>query len=332
MSSSFKIFRRTAARVVLLLCAWSSGLASLQSHGRPIEFSEPTGTNLTANVSELGNKTTKLPGAEGSIFSAHSFNTPIDTPSKLRLLAPLPGSATIQNNSRREREKNWMLMSPDEMMQSLVNREVYKQPRFGASAYDLQQTTSRDRYSLQTSHQNSRTNQLGAYDFRGLSSETNRWSNASDTFSFNDPLAAYAGKRPSRGQLGSDLNANGAYSLSDLFKSGEDRASDALGDRKALADHLEQFRKSADSQTPGANQGLLNPASGNGGFVKFSDPLPGSSFSSVPEKAKSALIPPGARLAPTAPVAPDETSPPPLASSAPPKPKSVLPSSPKRKF
>jgi hypothetical protein len=331
MSFSFKIFRRTAARVALLFCVGTSGLVSLQSHGRPIEFSEPTGTNLTANVSGLGTKTTGLPGAQESIFS-HSFNTPIDTPSNLRPLAPLPGSVTIRNNNRGDREKNWMLMTPDEMMQSLINRDVYKQPRFGTSAYDLQQAISRNRYYPQTSRQNSRTNQFGAYDFRSLSSETNQWGNASDSFTLNDPFAAYASKRPSRGgQPGSDLNASTTFSLSDLFKSSDDKPN-AFGDRKALANHLEEFKKNLDSQTPGANHGLLNAAPGDNGFGKFSDPLPGSSFSSVPEKPKSALTPPGVRLAPTAPAGPDQVSPTLSPSSAPPKPKPVLPSPPQRRF
>jgi hypothetical protein len=337
MSVSFNIFKREAVRVDRLLCLGAVVLACLQSQGRPIEFSEPTGTNLTANVSELGTKPSRLPETERGIFKSDTFNSAIDSDS-IKPLKPLRGSATLRNGGRQDQGKNWMLMTPEETMQSLIDRDAYKQSRSGASAYGLWPATSLERYHLQTSRQNSATNRLGAYDFPGRSRETNRWDNASGASTLNDPFAAYGGRRPlPGGPLSSDLNATRPYSLSDLLRSGDDMSSDAISGRKALADHMEEFKKSLDPQIPAANHRVLNPTSGNGGLGNSSDPLPGSSFSSLPEKVKSAFAPPSVRLAPTAPLAPgqtppDQTSLTPSPNSAPSKPKSVISSAPQRRF
>jgi hypothetical protein len=336
MSFSFKIVRCSAARVVLLFCLGISGLAGLPAHGRPIEFSEPTDPKVTTSVNELGSKSSSLPSLEDSAFKPNPFNSTIGGPNGMKPLAPLPGSPIMRANSRLDRKKNWGLMTSDEMMQSLIVRNVYKQPRFGAGANDLGPGASVESYSLQMSRQNSLTNRLTAYDFRGGSRETNRWDNASDALNSDDPFAAQAGRRASPGSpLSSDLNAGRPSNLSDLFRAGDDMSPDAIRERKALADHLDEFRRLLDSQTPGANPGAMNPATGTpgmGGLGNSSVSRPGSSFSSLPEKINSVFTPPSVPVAPGAPLAPGQTSLTPSSNSAPSKPKSQIVPSPRRKF
>lgn len=336
MSFSLKIVRRSAARVVLLFCLGISGLGGLPARGRPIEFSEPTDPKVTTSVNELGSKSSSLPSIEDRAFKPNSFNSPIGKPNDMKPLAPLHGSVNMRANSRLDRKKNWGIMTSDEMMQSLIMRNVYKQPRLGAVANDLGPGASVESYSLEMSRRNSLTNRLGAYDFRGGSRETNRWGNASDALNSDDPFAAQAGRRTSPGSpLNSDLNAGRSSSLSDLFRGGDDMSPDAIRERKALADHLDEFRRLLDAQTSGANSGAMNPATratGMGGKGNSSAPWPGSSFSSLPEKNNSVFTPPGVPLAPDAPLAPGQTSLTPSPYPTPSKPKAQVVSPPRRKF
>jgi hypothetical protein len=331
MSFSFKIVRRGVARLVLVFCLGIAGRAGLPAHGRPIEFSQPTGPNVNTNVSELGAKSPGLPSLEDSAFKPNSFHSTIGEPNSMKPPTPLPGSPIIRANTRLDRNKNWGIMTSDEMMQSLIVRNVYKQPRSGAEANDLGPAASVESYSLQMFRQNSLTNRLRAYDFRGGSRETNRWDNAYDALNSADPFGAQAGRRilPG-GPLSSDSNSGRPFSLSDFFRGGDDLSPDAIRERKALADHLDEFRRLLDPQTPGANVGAMNPATGSsgvGGLGNSSAQRPGGSFSSLPEKINSVFVPPGvpvAPVAPVAPLAPGQTSPTPSPNTEPSKPKSQI--------
>jgi hypothetical protein len=333
MSFSFKIVRPGVARWVLLSSLGIGGLAGLPARGRPIEFSEPTDPKATTSVNELGLKSSSLPSLEDNTFTPNPFKSNFGDANNVKPLAPMYGSPNVRPNPRK---KNSGLMTSDEMIQSLIVRNGYKQPRFGAAANDLGPGASVESYSMQMSRQNSLTNQLGAYNFRGGSRETNRWDNAADALNSDNPFAAQAGRRTSPGSLLSlDSNASRPSSLSDLFRGGDDMSPDAIRERKALADHLDEFRRLLDSQTTAANPGVMNPAAGTSGMDaqgNSSVSRPGSSFSSLPEKINSVFTPPSVPVAPGAPLAPGQTSLSLSPNPEPSKPKSQIISSPRRKF
>ena len=336
MSISFNICRRGAARLVLLFCLGISGTADLQAQGRAIEFSEPTDPKVTTSVNALGAKSSRLPNLEDPAFKLNFFNLPAGAGNEMKPLAPLPGSANLRAKSRPDRKKNWGVMTADEMMQDLIVRNVYKQTRSGAGAYDLGPGASVESYSLEMSRRNSLTNRWGAYAVRSGSTETNRWGYAADAFNADAAFAPQAGRRTSPGSpLSSDLNAGRPSSLADFFRVGDERSPEAIRERQALADHLDEFRRLLEVQTSGGNSSAMNPATsmpGLGGRGNPSVPLPGSSFSSLPEKNSSVFTPPGAPVAPIAPLAPDQMNATPLPDPKPAKPKSQIMSSPQRKF
>ena len=209
MSFSFNIFRRQAARVVFLFCFGISGTRGVQAQGRAIEFSEPADSKAAPSVSELGSKPSSLPNLEDRAFKPNSFSSSINAPSNMKPLGPMPGNSFLRENSRLDQNKNWRIMTSDEMMQSLILRNVYKQSRPGADVNDLGPGASVESYSMQMSRRNGLTNRLGGYDLRGNSREMNRLGNASDALKPDDSSATPVGRRTSSGSLlNSDLNAS----------------------------------------------------------------------------------------------------------------------------
>jgi hypothetical protein len=328
MSSSFKIFQRDAAGVVLLFCLGLSGTGDLRAQGRPIEFSEPTGPKASAGAYEPAIKSSNLPTLEDRALKPNSYSSPIGAPNEMKPLAPM----SVNPNPRANNKNSRRLTASEEMMQNLIGRDVYKQPRPGGSTKDFGPGASADRYSME-SRRNSLTNRLGAYDSRSGSAETNRWG---DGLNAADAFATPSGSRMSPGgPLSSDLSIGRPSSLSDLFRTRDDQSPEAIRERRALANQLDEFKRLLDIPTVGGSSRPMNPGTRTtsvGGSGNSLGPRPGSSFSSVPEKVNSVFTPPTAPTAPGAPLSPDQMNAPPKPQPKPPKPTEQDIASPRRKF
>ena len=329
MTSSFKAFNRRTARIVLLSCLGISGFFGLVQPsllGRPIEFSEPTGPTVSTNADTWAGQSTTGLKLESEQFKPNTLDLSRRTPNSLRPLPPT--SARLRN--RANPEKNWTQMSPDEMMQSMMHKDMLKLTPSGAGAGELNASSSVEDYYLHMLQNKTATNRLGAADSGGHSGETNLWDNSSGDLKASDPFAAITGRR-SDNFLNENLGGGRADGWPGLLKSGEDMSPDAIRERKAQADQFEDYKRTFGFQAPGANPVPPEPA----GAVRTANvlaPLAGSSFSSLPAKAIGSFTVPSAPLAPAAPFAPGQSSLAPAPYTAPAKPKSLIFSAPQRKF
>ena len=330
MSIRFKNSRRGAVRAwVLSGLAWFC-LASSTTHARPIEFSEPAGSNLTANVSGLGVKPADLPSVEDRVFRPHSYNSTRDAAYNMKPLTTPPGPVNPMRNRPPgpfDRDQNWMQMAPDKMLQKMLERDALKLPSFETGDNSSDAWSAWDPYNLKSF----RRNGTGKNESRGRSQVTNRLDNAADVLNASDPFAPFSGRRGSFDESATpDLNAGRTRGFSDLPRSGAEFSPEAL-ERKQQADHLEEFKRTLNFQTPGMNPVLpapgFPPARGNG-FVSEMD-----NFSRSPARAAMPQwTPPTAPLAPQSPLAPGQTSLTPSPYSPPAKLKPVNVTAPRRSF
>jgi len=325
MTSCFTALQRRGARTVLLFCLGIGGFLDLGKSAlpaRPIEFSEPADTTVSTNVGAWNGQSTGL-RLEEDQFKPNVLNLSRRLPNSLR---PLPPNSVRMPN-RTTQEKNWMMMSPDEMMQSMIQKDILKLPH--PSVGELNPSASVDQIYRQMFQNKSATNRFGAAEARGGSGETNLWGSTSQNWNSSDPFAVIANRRPET--LNEKLHDGRAEGWSGLFKSGEDMSPNAIRERKAQAEQMSEYKKFLGYQTPGANSAFPDPSeAGRSGNALT--PLPENSFSSLPVKIVTPLTLPSAPVAPLAPFAPGQSSLTPATYSPPPKPKSLIFTAPQRKF
>jgi len=320
--------------IALLCCLGTGGVfdsAQGQMQGRPIEFSEPTSSTLATNVSGLGAKISEMQNIQDRLARPNGFNLEGRQPNSLR---PLPPRGASYSQQRRDsRDKNWVQMSPDEMIQSMMGRNIYKLPDSSATEPG---GSSLEQLYLQASRDSVPTNRMGTFDL-GRSRETSPLGNASEDW---NPFSAYPGRRLAPDTARDAGGTSGKpLGLADFLRRGEDSSPEALRQQKAQMDRLEEFRRSLDIQTPAIAPSFSSPSDRSPGIARIgSDPsaLPGASVRSPAGQAGQGVnplfAPPTARLAPTAPLAPGQSSLTPSPSPMPSKPKPVLFSAPQRTF
>ena len=330
MSISFKIFKSSATP-----SRWLCGVGLLCldvsiAPGRPIEFSEPSGTNLTAQVSSLGTKPADLPSIEDRVFKPHSFNSP-DSPvyNMKPQTAPPPVVNARKNRTPGvfDRDNDWTQMAPEKILLKQMEREALKLPSLEAGDNLSDDASSWDPYNLKSS----RRNGSGKKDSRGRDRETIRLDNASDVLTASDPFAPFSSRRSSSDNSpGADATAGRTRGLADLPHMGTEFSPEAV-ERKQQADHLEDFKRTLNFQTPGQSPvsptPVYQPARGNA-FVSEVDSFSRSSA----RFANPQLAIPLAPVAPRVPLAPGQTSLSPSPYSPPAKLKPVEASAPRRVF
>jgi hypothetical protein len=123
-------FRLSNSRWYILLtllgvCGLQAGSAQAQSkqHGRPIEFSQPRSTEVLTNLDQLNSKQGSLKQLEDELKrSLQPFPARNSLDDSLALPYRAPAAPVIQNTRVKdylERRKNWMNLSPDDMMMML---------------------------------------------------------------------------------------------------------------------------------------------------------------------------------------------------------------------
>ena len=317
MRFSFKIFNHGAAKRVALIGVFAiAGSLEPRMLARPIEFSEPSNPTVTTNVSGLGAKPPTFPQITGSSRPSQSGGNFSQS------LNPLPPRPNVPNPRNADRMKNWTLMTPDEMMQNMLERDGLKLPDPKKDAPDLDPSASLENLYLHRMSQKDRaTNSFGAF---ALSGETNRSGYQSGAFDSYDPFGANSRKRSEENSFGAEKSSP----LMDFFKSVDDQSPEALRAKKIEEDRLDAFRKTLVSPTVSAPP-LDSPASrlpAYGGLSASSDTL--NSPPGVPNL--SPLPTPSAPKIPQAPAAPGQSSLTPY--TAPIKPKAVGFSAPQRTF
>lgn len=300
MSVRFNISSGGCARFVLLCSLGISGLAVSPLAGRPIEFSEPSKSALTADVSGLGVKPLDLPSVEDRVFTPHSYKSSPAGDYNMR-----PSTAMrrvpVQNNRPPglfDQPKNWTQMTPDEMMQSLMERDTLKLPSYGANGKSSEAWSLKNRYNLQTP--------ASKNDLRNNARATNRLDAAA--MNANDPFASYYGRRNSPDNLpAAGANVGRPQNWSYLLHGNEESSPGALRERKAQADRQDDFRRTLNLQPSEPNSPLSRPAVST---VRGNDYVsrPASAAGSSPGRVNPLLNLPSVPTAPTAPLAPGQTS------------------------
>ena len=126
----------------LLLC---SAHAGGKEHGRPIEFSEPKSDEVTTNLHQLTSKKDGLKQLEEDLYKPLQMFAPKS--SLDGVVAPPvrpPAGSVIQSKRAKElleRRKNWIFMTPEDMLAGPTVEEILKSPQ-----YD---TTGREKKELQ---------------------------------------------------------------------------------------------------------------------------------------------------------------------------------------
>ena len=247
MKASSEFFKRVVACELVLLSIGISGLTVLPAPGAPIEFSEPTGSNPAASVSDLGAKRAELPALEDRIFKPHNYMSDGDVTYTPSLAAP---AAPFRQNpvpGQFDREKNWLQFTPAQAWQKMIDRDGLKPPSFEKNGNDFSDTS----FGKQpASRRNAVVKNERFQDARHPE-------NTSDSLASNDPFAAYSRRAANFGGLpSSELNEDRPRNLSDLTHPGNDVSPEAMRQQKEITDHLEEFRRTLTPQTTM----IVNPA------------------------------------------------------------------------
>ena len=328
MSISFNISSGGRGRGLLLAGLCVSGLAGLPAPGRPIEFSEPGNSSLTVNVSGLGAKPAALPSVDARVFRPHNYDANPDVSPGLKPLTRAAGLADRQNSRAPglfDRDKNWLQQTPQEMLQSMMEKDALKLPASGAGNKSWDAAASWDPYNLPSTRRN------GGAKTEARGGATNRLDSVA-ALNANDPFAVFSSRRPSPDYPATlDANVARLRGVADWLHTGDDSAADVRRERMDAASQLDEFRRPPGFQTPGGNSGWLYPAATPGRGRAVGTDVEKSARTQGASAAGMFNLP-SAPLAPIAPIAPGPTSltPAPYSPAAKPKPLEV--SAPRRVF
>src|ERR1051325_10242258 len=229
MSFSFNYPKRPAFKAFAACCLGFAltGAASQRSLGGSIEFSDPTAPVIGTNLSLLLQKS-ELPEANNSSRTLGGSKLPNSS------LRPIPQSRVVSPGS-----KNWVLMSPDEMMQSIIQRDILKTPQ-GANGPEISSAMASFNF-----RRDSGTNQFGASGWGGNFGDTNRLSKP-DVFKEYDPFGSPY-KRNSQNAQNSLQDwlwtSRKSESVWDFFRKPDDDSPEAVQARKAQVERIEAFKK-----------------------------------------------------------------------------------------
>src|SRR6266853_3293027 len=119
---------------LLLAC---NSRAGEPPHGRPIEFSDPKSAEITTNLNQLSTKRGGLRDLEVDLtksfqqgFSSRSSLDGI-AEQQIRYYSPAPIIRIKKAKELLEREKNWALMSPEDLTRGPTPEEIFNLPDYG---------------------------------------------------------------------------------------------------------------------------------------------------------------------------------------------------------
>ena len=131
----------------LLLC---SAHAGGKDRGRPIEFSEPKSDEVTTNLHQLTSKKDGLKQLEEDLYTPLQMFAP---KSSLEGVAAPPvrptTGPTIQSKRAKEmqeRRKNWIFMTPEEMLAGPTVDEILKSPKYDANGREIKKLAPMEQY------------------------------------------------------------------------------------------------------------------------------------------------------------------------------------------
>ena len=151
---SNRLFRlNLGCAVIALVCGGLLlGLTqtALAQGGRPIEFSEPKNSELTTNLHQLTTKKDTLKLLEENLSKSlqpFSPNRAIED-EYLPLPRPSTGSNISSKRARElmERRKNYMFMTPEDLMKGPSAEEVFKLPEYTTDGQDKKKLTPLEQY------------------------------------------------------------------------------------------------------------------------------------------------------------------------------------------
>lgn len=131
----------------LLVCdAWGGG----KERGRPIEFSLPRSDEATTNVYQLTTKKDSLMRLEEDLYKPLESLSPKSSLDGVTVPPEsAPSTPPIQSKRLKElleRRKNWVFMSPEDLMGAPTVEEVLKSPQFGPDGREKQELAAFERY------------------------------------------------------------------------------------------------------------------------------------------------------------------------------------------
>ena len=114
----------------LLVC---SAQAGGKERGRPIEFSEPRSDEVTTNLHQLTSKKDGLRQLEEDLYKPLQSFTPKSSLEGVVAPPPRPPAAPVIQSKRAkellERRKNWVFMSPEDLLAGPTVEEILKSPQ-----------------------------------------------------------------------------------------------------------------------------------------------------------------------------------------------------------
>jgi hypothetical protein len=149
--------RRLSLRICFSLLAvavssllLSSAQAGGKQRGRPIDLSEPRSDEVTTNLHQLTSKKDSLKQLEEDLYTplqAFSPKSSIDG-----VPAPPirpPATSVIQSKRAKElleRRKNWIFMSPEDLLAGPTVDDILKTPRYDANGQEKKELEPMERY------------------------------------------------------------------------------------------------------------------------------------------------------------------------------------------
>jgi hypothetical protein len=121
----------------LLLC---SAQAADKRRGRAIDFSEPRSDEVTTNLHQLTNKKDGLRQLEEDLYQPLQMFAPKSSLDGVAAPPPrAPATSVIQNKRVKElleRRKNWVFMTPEDLLAGPTVEEILKAPRYDATGQE----------------------------------------------------------------------------------------------------------------------------------------------------------------------------------------------------
>jgi hypothetical protein len=131
----------------LLVC---SAQAGGKERGRPIEFSAPSSDEVTTNLHQLTSKKDGLKQLEEDLYKPVQSFAPESSLDGVVARPPRPSTGPVIQSKRAkeqmERRKNWVFMSPEDLLAAPTAEEILNAPQFGPDGQEKKDLPAVERY------------------------------------------------------------------------------------------------------------------------------------------------------------------------------------------
>jgi hypothetical protein len=139
-----------AATLVLSGVLVGKAQTGRKERGRPIEFSLPKSDEVTTNLHQLTNKKDSLRELEEDLYKPLQSFSPKSSLEGVTVPPPrTPSTSPIQSKRVKElleRRKNWVFMSPEDLVDAPTVEDVLKTPQIGPEGQEKKQLPTFERY------------------------------------------------------------------------------------------------------------------------------------------------------------------------------------------